>query len=81
LAKATTADEVKQICLQYAEEKGLITRTADGIHARLTGAVDPEARTFSKIVTLPSGRRMILEGARSQAELDAAEEKLKTSNL
>jgi hypothetical protein len=71
LAKCVTPEEIRETCLAYAQRKGTITMSADGLHGRATGAVDPDARTFSKIVTV-NGRRMLLDGARSQAELDAA---------
>jgi hypothetical protein len=71
LAKCSTPEQIRETCLRYAEQKGTIVRNPDGIHARATGVQDPDARTFSKIVTV-NGRRMLLDGARSQAELDAA---------
>jgi hypothetical protein len=81
LAECKTPEEIREVCLKYAEEKGLISRTSDGLHARLTGKSDPEAHQFSRIVTLPSGRRTMITGARSEAELNAAEEALKKSQL
>jgi hypothetical protein len=77
IAACHSADEVKAVCKEYAERKGLITTSPDGIHSRpVPGAFDPDARTFSAIVTV-RGRRMLLEGARSQTELDQALAELK----
>jgi hypothetical protein len=77
IAACHSADEVKAVCKEYAERKGLITTSPDGIHSRtIPGAVDPDARGFSVIVTV-RGQRKLLTGARSQQELDAAIERLK----
>jgi hypothetical protein len=76
IAKCSTPQEIAMVCKNYAERKGLIVTSADGLHSRATGAVDPDARGFSAVVTV-RGKRKILTGARSQAELDAAIAELK----
>lgn len=76
IAKCQSAAEIREVCLKYARDKQLIVQPPDGVGGYVTGKTDDAARTFSKIVTLPNGRRMILEGARSQAELDAVADAL-----
>jgi hypothetical protein len=79
LAECKTPQEIREVCLKYAEDKGLIARSPDGLHGRVTGKPDETARTLSRIVTLPSGRRVLIDGARSEAELNAAEAAVRQS--
>lgn len=76
IAACRNSKEIAQVCKNYAERKGLIVTGADGIGGYATGKVDPDARGFSAVVTV-RGRRKLLTGARSQAELDAAIAELK----
>jgi hypothetical protein len=76
IAKCSSSQEIAAVCKNYAERKGLIVTSADGVHGYPTGKIDPDARGFSAVVTV-RGRRKLLTGARSQAELDAAIEALR----
>ena len=78
LASATTPEQVREICLAYAAERGTVVMTPDGVHAHATGKTDPAARGLSRIVELPSGRRVLIDGARSEAELNQAEAELRS---
>ena len=75
IADCRNSQEIAQVCKNYAERKGLIVMK-DDVHGYATGKVDPDARGFSAVVTV-RGRRKLLTGARSQAELDAAIAELK----
>jgi|SRR5580658_5885707 hypothetical protein len=67
-----TPTELRERMADYYARKGLAVRDpqTDGIKIL---AQDPDAHQFSRIVTLPDGRRTMITGGRSEAELDAYE--------
>jgi hypothetical protein len=75
LEQATTPEQVREICLAYAAARGTVVMTPDGVHAHATGKVDESAHEYSAVVVV-NGRRQLLVGCRSQAELDATVKEL-----
>lgn len=73
----TNPTEIREQILAYYQKHGVAVHDQNRNGVVFTGKDDPEAHQFSRIVTLPSGRRTMITGARSLAELDAFEAELK----
>lgn len=72
---ATDSTDLREKLRAYYEKEGLATydETHNGL---IFGKVDPKGVTLSRIVTV-NGKRQMITGARSEAELDAFEAALR----
>jgi hypothetical protein len=77
LRDARTPDEIREICHKFWTERGVAQ--SDPTRRGLNFTAPASDGTLSREVTLPSGHRCRIEGARSVAELDAMEQVVRTT--
>jgi hypothetical protein len=75
----TNPTELRERILDYYQKHGVAVHDQNRNGVVFTGKDDPEAHQFSRVVHLPSGRRVLIDGCRSQQELDQAEQALRNS--
>jgi hypothetical protein len=75
---AVDSADLKLKLQEYYTRKGLAV--VNNTHTHFTVAQDPDGCQFSRIVTLANGRRTMITGARSEAELDSAERALRSQS-
>ena len=64
--------QVRETVLSYYEAMGIPRGNVSGFEKHA-----PAPQILSRVVSLPNGRRVLIDGARSEAELDAAEAELR----
>jgi hypothetical protein len=80
LAECKTSEEIRETLREYYVRNGGAVYDPDHNAIRFTGKQDEAAHQYSKIVTLPNGRKTLMSGARSPEELAAWEAALIKAN-
>ena len=73
----TNPTEIREKILAYYQKHGVAVHDPNRNGVVFTGKDDPDAHQFSRVVHLPSGRRVLIDGCRSEAELNQAEAELR----
>jgi hypothetical protein len=67
--------KIRELVLGYWEAKGIPRGNVSGFEKFASAVAPPQV--FSRVVQFPSGARCLIDGATSEAELDAAETELR----
>jgi hypothetical protein len=77
IARVKEPSQIREVCLSYWEKVKNIPRSSISGFDKHAPAKPLGSDILSRVVTLPSGARCLLDGAKSEAELDAAEAELR----